>query len=184
MTLEEIEMRDDRFIRRLAFLAVMIAILWPLAACQAPSPPVAPSPPPPPPPPTPITHANLKYLDFSDGCAEESTSCVTVVPDPIPIWKTNGMNPGRAKMVKWWVDNSQKNQYYWEIEYKDPTTVDYIGPIQDIACSGPQHTKSKSTNGSGGTLTWYYQVKVWSCDEDGEKDACLCKTDPRVEILE
>ncbi|MEE8366958.1 MAG: hypothetical protein V3S30_01440 [Thermoanaerobaculia bacterium] len=173
-------MSNDRIFRRLALLALTVASISLFAACK-PRVTKCPDCPPPPAPRAPMSHANIKYLGVSDACAA-ATACVDV-PDTISLWKANGQNGGKPKKARWWVDNSQKKQYYWEITYKGAGD-DLLGPVSPIGCTGPQNTRSGSTNQDPNQdSVWEYQVTVWSCkDGDKDPDGCLCKTDPRIAI--
>ncbi len=137
---------------------------------------------------------NLLYLDFNDECAEETASCVDVLETD--IWKEwmDGRNATMAKRVKWVVDNSQKDLYYWKIAWKKSTgEEDYLGPVDPIECRGRDWTwTTKVGRGDGvsdktGTIVppeadgWTYQVTVYKCDGKNEP-VCLCMSDPRVGI--
>lgn len=137
---------------------------------------------------------DMTWEGLDDACAVEHAgdACVSVDSSP-RIWKDSPGNSGKPQRVKWWVDDAQKHMYYWTIAYmqKDPNDVNWIpGTIDPLDCSS-NHTKMKDTNKVPGieqpgvNLTWPYQITVWKCT-NGERDLdeCLCKTDPRIEILD
>lgn len=173
----------------LVSLVLAGALIWSVV-----SQPVPPEPAPPPvsaPPPVggQLTDQgiNLKYNQTAnDQCAEEQSDCVEVLP--AAVWKEwpDGKNSGKPKRVKWWVDNAQKKQYYWEIVFKGPAGQDYLGPVDAIDCKGRQWTRTskiaKSDEVPAGDLEWLYKVTVYSCDDNGVQDQCLCQSDPRVHI--
>lgn len=181
-------MSDERIYRRAAFLALTVAIFSLLAACPKKPTPPAPTAKPTTPQPSlfgPISHGNLKYLGVSNACAA-SSACVDVA-DTISIWKATSGNSGRPKKVRWWVDNSQKKDYYWEIEYKGMVADEnWLGKADPytIKCNSNKVTSKKPNPAdlAAGDLTWPYQVTVYKCTDDKKQGACLCKTDPRIAI--
>ena len=108
-------------------------------------------------------------------------SCVDV-PESVEIYAANGVNPGFAKSKKaeWKAD--QRGEYYWEVVYKGDGD-DLLGPIDPIDCS-ERKTKSKDTDkvAQGNTEDWVYKIVVHECDEDGQKGAFVCETDPIIVI--
>ena len=99
-------------------------------------------------------------------------------PDPViyksgPFWK--------PKRVKW--KPEVKNQYHWKITWKGANTgsgKNYLGPVDDIVCNGPQKTFSKSAKGIAdpGQLEWHYSIGVFECDGTTP----VCTADPVVWI--
>ncbi len=134
----------------------------------------------------PFRAVDLTYMGKDDECAAEwaGDECVMVRPYDATIWKNKTVYNGKPKKVRWWIDDQQEGNYYFEIAYKgaDPAN-NWLGTIPAIDC-GDKKTKSSNVAGSvkpGDNLAWPYRITVYAC-EDGEKADCLCKTDPRIEI--
>ena len=83
----------------------------------------------------------------------------------------------KPKKVKW--KPEVKRKYHWKITWKGGGT-NYLGPVQDIACSGQQKTFSKSAKGIAdpGLLDWSYSIGVYQCDGTTE----VCTADPEIWI--
>jgi hypothetical protein len=184
--LEEIEMNAKELTHRLGFLIPLVAVMLVLTACAPPEQQASDKP-------AKSTktskglglrsYTNLKYLGTPHDCTEEFDQCVGV--NTMSIWKANGSNSGKPKKGSWLVDSSQEKLYYWEFTYKGPVGEDYLGQTKPITCKKKSTTTEKIVGNidPGQDLEWLYQIAVFECTDDKEKGACLCKTDPRIEIL-
>ncbi|MCH7666603.1 MAG: hypothetical protein IH936_11825 [Acidobacteria bacterium] len=132
------------------------------------------------------TAVDLTYKGKDDACAQEWAGdvCVQTIPPKGTIWKGPG-NSGKPQKVRWWIDDAQRGEYWWEIEYKgEDSDENWLGTVDPIECND-NHTTSIKPDPDDldpEELTWLYRITVYECTEDDTKGDCLCKTDPRIEI--
>ena len=105
-------------------------------------------------------------------------NCVSASPDPADVRK-KGL--GKTKRVKW---VPTTDGYHWEITFsaKHGQTLDYLGAVPPIQCSGRKDTESGAASKDfPGALHWYYKISVYECVA-GNKGNKICDADPMVRI--
>ena len=114
--------------------------------------------------------------------------CVTTDPASLWIYKNKLKYLFKRKKARWKVNPDQSMMYHWKIEYQQASLIDltkmgtgdYLGPVKDIACTGPQHTKSKKapSNTTDADLQWPYKIGVYECGGTN----FICEVDPIIWI--